>query len=125
MVTTSTTTPQTVKVESDGKLTITHLSGIENWKTWKIRVQDWLHEKDLYNMISSNHPVVDPNVTPAVTQANINAWNTKAYKVLAAICRNVTDEVMPLIGEEDTPRAAWEILLQNYEKTGFTEAGHL
>jgi hypothetical protein len=84
--------PTTITVANDSKLQITALSGAENWKVWKMRIMDWLDEKDMVDIIKTVKPSIS-STSPAVTADDIKLWENQNKKALANIRRNVTDSI--------------------------------
>ena len=95
-------------IEGSTKLDISPLSGGDNWKTWKVRVTDWLEEKEMGDIITTQQPVVDPSATPAVTQEMVDKWNKQDRKAIAIIRRYVTDKVLTNIIAVLHARDAWD-----------------
>jgi hypothetical protein len=97
----------TITVANDSKLQITALSGAENWKVWKMRIMDWLDEKDMVDIIKTVKPSIS-STSPAVTADDIKLWENQNKKALANIRCNVTDLIADDLVHLTTAKDVWE-----------------
>jgi hypothetical protein len=114
----ATAAPTTITVANDSKLQITALSGAENWKVWKMRIMDWLDEKDMVDIIKTAKPSIS-STSPIVTADDIKLWENQNKKALANIRRNVTDSIADDLVHLTTAKDVWERLCQKFEVEDF------
>ena len=122
-------------ITPEGKLSLSedqYLTGKDNWKFWKIRVIDWLTDKELRHLIHyvmpPTNPVAISQVTatqPAMSQDQINSWTKDSNKVLTAIRRSMKDNILTIVYSANTIKEVWDLLVQHHEITDYMEIGQL
>ena len=97
---------------------IVALSGTNNWKMWKIRVEDWMYEHDIWGVVDGSQPKPAPVDPLAPTQAETTAikeWEKRDRKAQACIRRCVDDSVIVNIAACATAEESWGRLNAMYE----------
>ncbi|KAG9077995.1 hypothetical protein FS749_010054 [Ceratobasidium sp. UAMH 11750] len=109
----TTTTPTTLAntAMSATQLLITPLAGPSNWKMWKILVEDWMFENDLWDYVTGTKQQLSPGSTADV----VKEWEKNDRKALGTIQRSVTDDVLVNIHTVETSKDAWDRLCQLYD----------
>lgn len=80
-----------------------------NYTTWKFKFKHFLIARELYGYVDGS--VTQPTEEPA--KAN---YTKKLNKALSLIVLAVSDELLYLITECDSPKAAWEALSKHFER---------
>ena len=85
------------------------LTGSENWFLWKHRMSMLLRSNGLWKTIEPGTHAAD------ATSSQITDFQDKQNKALGDINLHVSDEIIPIIIDETTPREAWNKLLEHFE----------
>ncbi|KAG9080027.1 hypothetical protein FS749_008158 [Ceratobasidium sp. UAMH 11750] len=109
----ATTTPATPAntATSATQLRITPLAGPSNWKMWKICVEDWMFENDLWDYVTGTKQRLLLGTTADV----VKEWEKNDRTALGTIRRSVTDDVLVNIHTVETSKDAWDRLCQLYD----------
>ncbi|KAJ3766065.1 hypothetical protein FB446DRAFT_601968, partial [Lentinula raphanica] len=90
---------------------IQHLTGVENYSTWKIKMLDILTDMGLEDYALG--AITQPTDTAAAAD-----WTKKNRQTLSAIRLRVRDEPLIYISDASSASAAWTILSDMYQPKG-------
>ena len=90
---------------------IQHLSGVENYSTWKVKMLDILTDMGLEEYaLGATSPPNDPTAKAA--------WDKKDRQTLSAIRLRVGDEPLVYISDASSAEMAWSTLSDMYQPKG-------
>ncbi|KAJ3757301.1 hypothetical protein EV360DRAFT_46346, partial [Lentinula raphanica] len=96
---------------SNSAYRIQHLSGVESYSTWKIKMLDILTDMGLEDYALG--AITQPTDTAAAAD-----WTKKNRQTLSAIRLRVGDEPLIYISDASSASAAWTILADMYQPKG-------
>ncbi|QRW08770.1 Copia-like polyprotein/retrotransposon [Ceratobasidium sp. AG-Ba] len=106
---TSSSTATAVLPSSSGSIRIPPLRGSENWRIWRVRMEDLLGELELIKYVDGT------KAQPSSGASGFDDWLKSDRKARGIIRRCVNDNVMTNILACETSSEVWTQLKQLYE----------
>ena len=89
---------------------ITRLNN-HNYQSWRSRIKSYLEGQDLWEVVNG-----DSTQPPKEVEA-LRKWKIKAGKAMYVLKTTIEDELLRRIGDDDTPKMAWDTFASLFSKT--------